>query len=828
VLLLIAMDRPLIIGAVSYLIGLVLGAAFTYFPLTVLLVAVAGMGVSIQLARIRYVPRGRLLWGGIMLLGGFVTLQMSVSSRTADDLSHLVEQDRAVIRGSIVAPPRHRTDVVEEVGTTVLLMGAKTAMINGIEHPSRGRIRVTVRGFDPEVEYGDEIMVRGRLRPPTGFRNPGGFDYAEYLSRQGIQAVATVRRPENLTRLHTGGSAVLRKIYAWRDEIREASIQSLSPEASAILQAMVIGETGSLTPEIREAFMASGTTHLLSISGSHLSLVATAVFAASLWLIRHLPAGLLLRMGRRLKPTQAAALWTIPPVVFYALLAGGQVATIRSLIMILVYLAAVGLVRDHDPLHALAAAFLLVTIPDPVAIFDISFQLSYGAVLAMVLIIKREGSKMKTAILLSVAAGISTAPLVAFHFNQLSWVGLVSNLIVVPFVGFVIVPIGLIGALWVIGTGSPGFPWVGGINGLIGLLMIMVRTFSHFPWAELHVPSPPVGVLALWYAAAGIVLLKSNRVLRMGLPLFCLCLTLPWIIGIARADERLRLAFLDVGQGDAALIEFPDGKTMLIDGGRRYGDFDVGRLAVAPYLWDRSVKNIDYMAVTHPQTDHVGGLISILQKFHVGAILTNGAKEGSDLFFDLIRLSKQNGVPVRAVHAGIPSLSIGGASVSILHPGDDSGSGDNNRSLVIRIEYGRHSFLFTGDIEAPAERELAKKGDLLSSSVLKVPHHGSRTSIEPGFLLRACPRSAVISSGATNPYGHPAPETLAAYGLMNTRLYRTDREGAVIMSTDGRDLIISTYSDWKLAEVRLNREIAREEWNNWKKTARRWIGADPA
>src|SRR3972149_4426843 len=168
-----------------------------------------------------------------------------------------------------------------------------------------------------------------------------------------------------------------------------AGAETPPPEASAVLQAMIIGESGSLTPKIREAFMASGTTHILSISGSHLSLVALVVFTLSWRVIRNLPAGLLLKMGRVVKPTQVAAMVTIPPVVFYALLAGGQIATIRSLIMILVYLGAVGLMRDHDPLHALAAAALWVTLWDPQAIFDISFQLSYGAVLAMALTVRR-------------------------------------------------------------------------------------------------------------------------------------------------------------------------------------------------------------------------------------------------------------------------------------------------------------------------------------------------------------------------------------------------------------------------------------------------------
>jgi competence protein ComEC len=286
---------------------------------------------------------------------------------------------------------------------------------------------------------------------------------------------------------------------------------------------------------------------------------------------------------------------------------------------------------------------------------------------------------------------------------------------------------------------------------------------------------------------------------------------------------------MDVGQGDATLIEFPEGKTLLIDGGRRYGDFDLGRLAVAPYLWDRRISKIDIMAVTHPQTDHVGGLIHILQKFPVGEIWTNGAEEGSAFYLDLVRLAHRQGVPVKRVHAQSSPRWLGSAWVSILHPlADGLKSGDNNHSLVIQIQYGRHSFLFTGDIEAPAQRDLLAWGELLRSTVLKVPHHGSHSSIEPYFLVEVCPRSAVISSGLSNPYGHPAPETLAAYQLMQTRVYRTDREGAVLMTSDQQLLTERTYFDWRLVRIGMKGNPLEEEWKNWKKTTRRWTSIDPA
>ena len=385
------MKRPLIIIAVAYLSGLVLGAAASNFPLMILLLIIVGAGVSDYGRRNWEWPSKGLILSWGLILFGIINLQRTLPVDRVDDLSRISMKEHVVVEGRIDKPLQHRPGRINELDSTILIIDVGKVMIREKEQKVRGRLRLTVHGFIPEVEYGDQIAVRTRLRPLTSFRNPGGFDYAMYLKRRGIQARATVYRPEELKLIRSGGNPILKRIYLWREEIRSAMVRSLSAEASAILQAMVIGESGFLTPEIREAFMISGTTHILSISGSHLSLVALVVFSSSLWLIHHLPAGLFLRTGRIIHSKQLASVMTIPPVVFYALLAGGQIATIRSLIMILVYLGSLSLMRSHDPLNAVALAALVVTSRNPQAIYDISFQLSYGAVLAMTLAVRVAG-----------------------------------------------------------------------------------------------------------------------------------------------------------------------------------------------------------------------------------------------------------------------------------------------------------------------------------------------------------------------------------------------------------------------------------------------------
>ena len=827
-------------AAVCCLSGLVLSQTFIYFPLTLLgFAAIAIVWGLVAYQRQRRPAGFFLLVAGLVLLG-ILRFQIAAQSVSADDLARFATREPIRLIGVVDEPLRHGPE------STRILLKARSVTLEGRDYPVSGRLRITVRDFVPDSEYGDLISIETRLRPILGLRNPGGFDYAATLRREGIRALAGVRRPEALTRLAVGGFAPLRRIYVWREQIRQQLDGSLSPVSSAILQAMLIGETGSLSPEIREAFMISGTTHLLSISGSHLAMVAFVVFYLSGRILRWMPARWLLFLSRRVTVTRLSVLITLVPVVFYTLLAGAQVATVRSLIMILVYLAAVWFQRADDPLNALAVAALLIVLWDPNAVFSISFQLSFIAVLAMVMLganavfprdeppfnserdtswtVRRMG-KLRAYFGMTVAAGAATLPLTAFYFNQISWVGFLSNPIIVPFVGMVIVPLGLACSVGAVLFDRTILPLAGLNDGLARGLFSMVEWFARFPASEVHVPSPPVGVITVVYLTGLAVLIFKGSRARKGIAIgLCLLVTLVWIVRwpVFHADGRLRVTFLDVGQGDAAWIEMPDGKTMLIDGGGAYGNLDSGRLAVAPYLWNTGRWSIDYLVASHPQMDHMGGLSYIARKFRIGELWTNGLEKDA-VFYERFRdIVLEKAIMEKRMTGDDPPLERAGVRIVPLHPGgSDAFTSDNNRSLVIRIEYGQKSVLFTGDIERPAERALLRWGDRLKSTVLKVPHHGSRSSIDPDFLSRVAPSVAVISVGANNPYRHPSPETLAAYDALGARIYRTDRDGAVIFQTDGDRWTIRTYADGITQPVPWGWDMAAAEAANLKKIFQR-------
>jgi competence protein ComEC len=839
------MSRPLITIACVYLTGLVLGWALIYFPVFVLtLLCLATLGEFLLRRQCWVFPRSHLLTA--VLLTAMVYAYFIAWNQDSSDISRLINRDKVTLIGTIDEPLIHYPD------WSVVILKAQSIRVGEHQETVTGRVRL--RGSGPylgQYQYGDILQVHAKLSAPRGFLNPGLFNFGEYLRRHGIVAEATVSRSEEVFKIGEQPFMFLRVVYIWREKIRGAALEALKDEPLAIFLAMIIGETGYLTNTIRDQFMASGTTHILSISGSHLGLVAIVVFSLTRLAILHLPQGWLLRMGLYFTASQLAALVTAFPVVFYALLAGGQIATIRSLIMILVYLLAVLIRREDNLLNALALAAILVLLWDPRAIGDISFQLSYGSVLIIALAVERFRcltapqhfrqkivNKIRLYFVITVAATLGTAPLVAYHFNQISLVGIFSNLLVIPAAGLVIVPLGLFCAVGSLFMEHAILPLADILQTLYGLFYGVVGIFSQIPWAELRVASPSLPLLVGLYFSLAYLVSPSKfnlRVWGIRWVLPALVLLLP-LVGMAKDhlpgfSKPLRITFLDVGQGDSAVVQFPDGQVMVVDGGRIFGEFDLGRLVVAPYLWDQGIHHIHYLIASHPQLDHIGGLVFLIRRFSIEEVWTNGAKQEGQLYQRFKTALSQRGLTERKVFRQASDRTVGPCLVQVLHPAsevsipaflklDRSSLSGNNRSIVLKISCYAYSFILPGDIEEAAELELSGLGDVLQSTVIKVPHHGSRGSLESTFLERMSPKVAVISVGARNPYGHPAAEALAAYQRLGSQVFRTDHQGAIQIEASEDHLQVRQFSDWMLRPVEWGPEMVFTEWENMKRLVR--------
>ena len=580
------MHKPIIPLTLAYITGLLLGHGFLYFPysisiLVILCVLIAGIFTRLDKLTL---PRFPLII--IPGLIGMAAYLYSAAWSPADHYTRHFTTDKAfhTITGRIASPPDRdpdRTGFVMEISE-----------IDG--SAMTGKIRLSVGGEMNSAGYGDIIRVRGKLFEPAGFNNPRGFDYAGYLAQSNISAMMYSKTSEAI-QVISRGAGMFRTIQDWRERIRQSFLESTTGDGSAILQAMVLGEEGRLTDELRDRFMAAGVTHIISISGSHLGMVAILCFGLIRGLLFMMPERFYHRLTLSTDPKIIAAWLTLPLVVFYTLLAGGQMATVRSLIMISAGLLAIISDRENALMHALALAALVILIGNPQAIFDISFQLSFLSVMVIGYVVslwnemqfkaETRFQKIRNSalllIIISLSTGLATGPLVAYYFNQISFAGLVSNLIIIPFAGMVVVPLGLFSGTLSLFTHHLPLGW---LNQTISDIFInTVSFFSRLPFAEFHPPAPTLLWLLL-YAVFFISLSlhirarlrsrfkpfgSSSRVSLIPLIIMVLagmCLLLPLALSFI-PEQRLLVSFPDVGQGDCALIELPTGQTILIDGG---------------------------------------------------------------------------------------------------------------------------------------------------------------------------------------------------------------------------------------------------------------------
>ena len=846
------MPRPVILLALAVAAGIVMGEGFLYFPWSVIVLTLLPAFAVIVLAR-----RNGMTAAGPLLTAAGMTAGMVLHLSTAT----LLPADHYVNIPRWDDAPRALTGRISsaldrDTGRTAFTLALESIDARKVS----GALRVTIREEALPAGYGDRITCSGRLSPPRGSRNPGGFDYPAYLARHGVYAVLSLGRGGEV-RVLEQGRGVLRAIQDWRERIRQSILRSLSGDGAALLLAMTIGEEGGLTDDLRDRFMAAGVTHIISISGSHLGMVAIICF----WVTRNalflLPERLYHRLTIHADPRKIAAGLTVLPVTFYAFLAGGQIATLRALIMILAGLTAVFLDREGDLLAALAVAALITLIPDTRALFDISFQLSYLSVLVIVFVAstwnslalpaESRAAKLRNSALLlcliSVSAAVVTGPLVAFYFNQFSFAGILANMAVVPFAGAVVVPLGLISSILSLITGS--LPLAAINQFAADTFLSLVSIFSRLPGAFVHLPSPgPLFLAGYAGLLGGTALMVRARLLARFRPLespgrvsrtVLAAVTASVIVIIAatviplRRQEGARVTFVDVGQGDCALVETADGKTILVDGGgTRDNRFDIGRHVLSPYLWNRGIRTIDLVVLSHPHPDHMNGLLSVLKNFTVRAIWGSGRDTGLPGYETLQEIIRQRKIPFQEVTAGYRS-SLGSAALHVLHPAPDfrqkgqkEYAAENDRSLVVRMELEGRALLFPGDVHAEGERDLLRNVPDLAADVVKVPHHGSRTSSTPELVAALRPHVAVITVGDRNPYRHPSDEVVARYVEGGAALSRTDRHGAVTVRVSRSGLDVQPWSELMLR--RISPSVRNGWWaierENWKRVAFRTAG----
>ncbi len=813
--------RPLIPPVLAFAAGIVCGDAFPGFRAAgwgIALSAVLGLFAGWRSGRfVRVAPI--LLFAAL----GYLSIQPWAAPRFPQDhIVHAADGEYHRISGRLAGAPEDRFRSFRFVLTQVRVDG----------RPFSGRVRIGADAESPRPRAGDRVVLAGRLKRIRSFRNPGGFDYERFMAFRGLYAKAWARDGTLRVRPEDAEVSPADRIDRIRSRISAAIARTVPGESGAVLRALVVGDKGGITLDLRDRFARAGVAHLLAISGLHIAIVGGLAYGFFRWTLVWVPA-----LVRRGWVSRSALFLALGPVLGYGLLSGGSPSTLRAVGTAVLVLVALFAGRPPDPANLLALiAFLLLALHPP-ALFSIGFQLSFAAVGSILLgmwAVERKKPPDRSrreqglwpwlrrwlmgAALVSVFAILGTLPLTMRHFNQLVLSGLIANFIFIPLVGVGAVSAGLLGAglFFVSPAAAEFFFHVGGL--LISFGLPIISIFADFRLGSFRTFTPTGLEIGLYYLVGVAFLLffttnpdarpelrkRAGRVALAGILL--LTADAAWWFHHRLGRSELRVTALDVGQGSATLLEFPGGATALVDGGGFYDNrvFDLGRYVVAPLLYRKRILTLDLVVLSHADTDHLNGLLYVLEHFKIREFWTPdlGAEGWSmDRLREFLDGRGISAPPFRALPR---RREMGTATLEILHPPPDWpeapafaagwGASDNNRSLVLRVALGEVSFLLPGDIEAEAETALvARAGDRLRSTVLLAPHHGSDTSSDPAFIQRVAPRFVAASAGYRNRFGFPAPAVVERYRSRGRRFFRTDRHGAVEWATDGNAIRVRVW-----------------------------------
>ncbi len=650
---------------------------------------------------------------------------------------------------------------------------------------------------------GQRFIASAKLKPALERSNPGEWSDSLELLRRGQVATGSVDGPRVL---------VLSEASWWRRWVDDrqralgAKVESLDGDrdATALLLTLAAGKRAALDDAVEDEFARSGLAHILSVSGLHVAVLAVVVLALLRWVLVRVPS----RRLRRIDVRRLAAPLAVPWVWAYVIFTGVQAPAVRSAVMCTLVLLGLAWQRRSDPLNALAIAAGAMAVLDPSAVFDLSVQLSFVAVAALILLspllrealpidrpdpstqrgwrlrVARAAEAVLQTFIASLAVTVASVPLVLTTFQRVGWAGLLSNVVALPLSGLLTL-FSAGGAAVFVAAPSVSGPvlWLG--IQLSKLLLLCAHLFAGIPGATVRLPAPEWWLGALWWAGLGALVFTRGRWRRLALAAPCAAVL---HLVVVPSPQWVEVSFLAVGHGDAIVVS-SRGHHLLVDGGGIPNGSDTGRRFVLPFLRQKRVDRLDLVVLSHPHPDHALGLISTLHELSTDRLwLPAGASEGP-LIEDLREAAED--AEVDEVEAGHVPYALGEATVEVLGPPPDRVllKGENDRSVVLRVRHGEVTFLLSGDIEEAAEEQL----DPGPVTVMKAPHHGSRTSSSVGLLERAQPKFVVFCVGKNNRFGFPSPEVVARYELAGARCYRTDRDGAVTFRSDGHRVEVETF-----------------------------------
>ena len=766
--------------------------------------------------------RKTLIVAGLCLSALFVGglhFPSSLPSVNEHSLRFYNDNETVEIQGMVVEEP----DIRDR--SCLLAFSANEIIVNGEKKEVSGTALIQVPRY-PAYHYGDVLNVTGKLETPEPFDN---FDYKSYLERQGIYSVIYYPGVELLGQGE--GLKPLQWIYSLRERLSASLARALPEPQGSLAQGMLLGLRTNIPDSLNQAFSRTGTAHILAISGLNISIVI-AMF---------LSLGILV-FGRR----RSIYIWlALMAIWLYALLAGMNPPVIRATIMGSLFLIAEYLGRQGSAIIALAFAAAVMVGIQPQLLWSVSFQLSFLAMAGLIFfypsfqtwgrkgvarLFKHKEKIVPTASIITdgfastLAAIVAVGPLIAYNFGIVSLVSVPATFFSLLALPAIIVTSALVAFVGLFA------PLMAQILGWLAWLFLsyflsVVQGFDALPFSSFQ-----VSIVSTWYIwgyyviLAGVIaslkyrnqLADFSSKLTSGIKKIAQGISKPhlgfspkWLalpllvvvilvssVALTMPDDKLHVSFLDVGQGDAILIQTPNGQDILIDGGPDPQKINLALGEKLPF-WDRT---IDLVVCTQPQADHITGLVEVLQRYKVKQVLEPAVSYNSSIYQEWCNLVEEKQIKRDTAQAG-QEIDLGNETkLEVLNPPATlfEGTSDDvdNNGVVLRLSWGQISFLFTADMREEAEFELIGQRANLKSTVLKVSHHGSKTSTTSQFLAAVDPEVAVISVGVDNPFGHPSPEIWERLinRLGEDNVYRTDEDGTIEFITDGAKLWVKADS----------------------------------
>ncbi|MDI6717313.1 MAG: DNA internalization-related competence protein ComEC/Rec2 [Actinomycetota bacterium] len=760
------LTAPYVIGiliADYFSVGLVFSTLFLVLSLIACLIAV----------RWQKLPKLISLAILFFFLGLFLT-SLSISRLEMSLLSKAAQQGaNVIVEGTLASDP------IDRSGTSFFNLNVeKVILFKGGSRPEdwmvKERLRVkNASRLRQQLCMGEHVRVSGVLRLPNSSRD---FNFKRYLYHQGIVAILIVKGSD--IKSNQGGFSISFLIGQIRHWVKQTNNFYLPKDCAGLINGIVLGDPSLVDEEVQESFRATGLTHIVAASGVNIALVISA-----LW-----PLLRIFRLG-----AVAQFIILICSTGLYTMVSGMSPSITRAFLM-----AAIGLVawlsgRQGNSFSSLSAAAMILLVIDPFIIYDIGFQLSFAATASIIIFVPSLERLMEeipkplmAGLSVTVGAQIGVLPIIIYYFGQLSMISLIANLVVIPLASIALV------------LGMAALP-VAAVSSLAGsalylILRVILKaiifetiSLSAAPGASIFFNQPSIAIIAMLYAAIVALAIYFNSIklkLRLGHVVIVLAvmLALPtwWYIVKSAPTGRLEITFMDVGQGDSAIVTTPRGERLLIDGGPNPD-------LVKQKLARKGVRKIDAILISHDHADHITGIKNLLGLFTIGCIIYPKSISDSKGFLQIYRLARKKGINLLAIDEGDvlklgEQLEIDTLFASI----KDEEGGGNDDSLVVMVKYGDFKALFTGDAEENIEKELVSGKKDLDADVLKVGHHGSAISSTREFLHEVSPEISVISVGKDNKYGHPSKLTIGRLINAGSKVYRTDRDGDVTISLDDK------------------------------------------